>query len=684
MLNKILKHAQAGDTVVHLGPGALYDDIQYGATQAQVVIAEPDPERAAVLRDMLAGKDNIDILGMAVTAAPGPASLHRYSYADANSLGEAGEALKQTYPGLRELAVVDVEAISVPDLLARLPSDTARRDVLVIDGIGEAISLLRGMGAAGALHRFSTIVVRAASQPLFDGRSDPQVIQDWLGEHWYDTAIDAGRGDDDFPVLGFRRNDRAQRLAEREAVAHAQLQERDAAQIRLHAIINQETKSGEERDAALARAAAELAQEKERAAREIEDRDLQIRTLLGRIEEREAGLQRLTRDVEEQARAADARLAQEAARAAAALVHLRERDATVAELTATLEEEKGRAAAQIQEFLGAVEREKALSARRIDEERLQAQALQAQIEEREAALQQTQQALEDERRASAMNADQATASVAVALSHLRERDAVIAELTARLEEQASVSQRRGAEDAEQIQALRAGIQDREATLVRRTAEFDAERSAAAARLAEEASGATALRILVQQRDDALRDLARAEEKARADLSISLRMQSLAQGDLKDLQGRFGQLLEEKGRQDILLRQVTQKLGEAARHVSLLYREEASSLSQSSGHLPAGAPQSARNDVDAHGDPADAGIREGAGQARRKARATPAKPRPNGGIAVREDEPAPAPDKAGRPPADRPRDAKAAKPGAVGGAKRKPSAGGKPHTGRREL
>lgn len=58
----------------------------------------------------------------------------------------------------------------------------------------------------------------------------------------------------------------------------------------------------------------------------------------------------------------------------------------------------------------------------------------------------------------------------------------------------------------------------------------------------------------------------AAQTARADVALALRLQTMREADLRDLQDRYAKLLEAKERQDALLYTLTQRLGAAAKYM----------------------------------------------------------------------------------------------------------------------
>ena len=79
----------------------------------------------------------------------------------------------------------------------------------------------------------------------------------------------------------------------------------------------------------------------------------------------------------------------------------------------------------------------------------------------------------------------------------------------------------------------------------------------------------AQRAVLEERTAALEKTSAAALKADSDLRVAIRLQTVAQNDLKDLQRQYLALSADKERQDKLLRQVTRKLAYASNHLHQL-------------------------------------------------------------------------------------------------------------------
>lgn len=100
--------------------------------------------------------------------------------------------------------------------------------------------------------------------------------------------------------------------------------------------------------------------------------------------------------------------------------------------------------------------------------------------------------------------------------------------------------------------------------------------------------ATSFRAENEARGKALTEAQTKMEKADQDMRLALRLQSVAQDDLKDLQQQYAQLRSDKQDQDELLRKVTQKLSYASDYLRRLSIDapDATGLVESASPAPA--------------------------------------------------------------------------------------------------
>jgi hypothetical protein len=117
------------------------------------------------------------------------------------------------------------------------------------------------------------------------------------------------------------------------------------------------------------------------------------------------------------------------------------------------------------------------------------------------------------------------------------------------------------------------------------AEAEAARQAAITNAAQATENA---RVQAEAAQNNLKARTGEQATARADLAVALRMQAILQSDLRDLQIRYAETLEVRQQQENLLRKLTPRLQEAARHI-----QDISALqSEGPGQLGITKPKSA--------------------------------------------------------------------------------------------
>ncbi len=281
-----MRNAGPRDTILHIGPGVLYDGIDYATISAKTTIVEPDSDIAAELRIRFSHRADVTIIENAVLAESGDVELRKYNFRMLNSM-RRGDGLLDLFPGLQSDAIQTVRAIDINDVVKRLPKGDAGRDILVIDSLGEEFSLLRALDAAGQLERFGHVIIRTTMEVLFVGGSDLREIKEWLKGCGFDRPIRLDDGDPDLPVLSFSRNPLLARLAQEQKVSET-----------LRADIDRHEKAVKEAEDAAMRAERDLKMAiRTHAATQSDLRDLQSQyaTLRAAKEERDALLTQVTK-----------------------------------------------------------------------------------------------------------------------------------------------------------------------------------------------------------------------------------------------------------------------------------------------------------------------------------------------------------------------------------------------------
>lgn len=194
------------DTIAHIGPSVLYESFRlYQRTAAQIVVAEPDPTRAAMIYRAAKTSDKVQILECAVLPQGRRADLRRYNFDALNNLCEA-DVLNALFPGLHETDRSTVNVLPVSAFVKKLHQQHRGRDLLVLDSLGEELGILTALAAEGALERFQNIILRIVRHDDSENSSPTKNLFDWLANNQYDRWVVLDGADPNIPVLYFQRN----------------------------------------------------------------------------------------------------------------------------------------------------------------------------------------------------------------------------------------------------------------------------------------------------------------------------------------------------------------------------------------------------------------------------------------------------------------------------------------------
>jgi len=165
--------------VVHIGCGEAAGSFWQGRVD-DLVLVEPDPERALAVQNWVEGHGSAELVEAAVAERSGDGSFRRMSFGDLNSL-RAPTGATALFPGLRSLESVPVKLVQPRDLLAgRDPGTISGRTALVVDAPSEVLVVLADLEDAGMLDHFDTVVVSVAEAELHEGGADRAGVDAWL------------------------------------------------------------------------------------------------------------------------------------------------------------------------------------------------------------------------------------------------------------------------------------------------------------------------------------------------------------------------------------------------------------------------------------------------------------------------------------------------------------------------
>lgn len=206
IFDDLIAHLGRQDTIAHIGPSVLYEPFRlFQRTDAQVVIAEPDPVRAAAVYRGANPSKNIQLLEYAVLPQGRRADLRRYNFDALSNLSEA-DFLSALFPGLHEIERSTVDILPVAAFVEKLHQQHRGRDLLIVDSLGEELGILAAFAEAGALERFQNIVLRIVRHDDSNTHSPTKQLFDWMTTNHYDRWVVLDGADPDIPVLYFQRN----------------------------------------------------------------------------------------------------------------------------------------------------------------------------------------------------------------------------------------------------------------------------------------------------------------------------------------------------------------------------------------------------------------------------------------------------------------------------------------------
>lgn len=200
-------------TILHIGAGRGTELPSYLASDAsEIVLVEPDPSAFQMLQTMAQGDSRVRLLSVAVAQATGVAPLHCVNLPGAASLRDPSR-LVEYFPGFRVLDTLDVETLSVADLLAQTPLPEGKVNVLILEAPGEEAVILDGLATAKALRRFDHLLIRTAAEALYPNSQTAAALLMRLSSLGYQIAYE-NRSDPDFPALHLTWRDEGSASAE--------------------------------------------------------------------------------------------------------------------------------------------------------------------------------------------------------------------------------------------------------------------------------------------------------------------------------------------------------------------------------------------------------------------------------------------------------------------------------------
>jgi hypothetical protein len=200
------QNTQAIDTLIHLGAGRCSELDDYLALQPhRLLLVEADPLLAEDLNARTAGLTQVQVMCAAVAGQPGPATFHRYSLSEVNSLHSAS-GLLALFPGLKTVEQLQVEKVSPAKLLQPLQLQANQENRLVIDLPGEELPVLQALEATKLLDLFGQLYLHCGKDSLYKGCEKASHVLCWLKNHGFEPLGENHSLDPDRPCWTLQRN----------------------------------------------------------------------------------------------------------------------------------------------------------------------------------------------------------------------------------------------------------------------------------------------------------------------------------------------------------------------------------------------------------------------------------------------------------------------------------------------
>jgi FkbM family methyltransferase len=189
-------------SILHIGAGAGADVPAYRATAAaQILLVEPHPDVLPFLERQARQDARVRVLPVAVAAATGKATLHRFNFPSLSSL-QTPLAKQTLFPGLRRIASSTVTTLSVANLLDQAGLDVVALNILVVDAPGTERQIVADLLAGAWAAAFAHVILRAAPH-LYEGAAPLPELVALLEKGGYRVAATAAE-DPDFPEVRLR------------------------------------------------------------------------------------------------------------------------------------------------------------------------------------------------------------------------------------------------------------------------------------------------------------------------------------------------------------------------------------------------------------------------------------------------------------------------------------------------
>lgn len=193
--------------VLHIGAGLCAQLPEYLAAGASsITLFEPDPETATLLRARTAQTPEVQVIEAAVSTNAEHQQLHRFSFADLNSL-RTPTGLNGLFPSLEMLGKEPVQVQNPAELVQGLQLSETGVHMLVLEAPGEAFSILKALDEAGLLTQFRHLRISEGRDVLYEGATPLAEIGTWLEGCYFSKNAQWDNSDPQRPVLSVTYND---------------------------------------------------------------------------------------------------------------------------------------------------------------------------------------------------------------------------------------------------------------------------------------------------------------------------------------------------------------------------------------------------------------------------------------------------------------------------------------------
>jgi len=216
-LSTVLQNMSDKSVLVHIGPGILYDYLDYARFTGKTFVFEPDTNRCSSLSASYENNERVAIFEIACVTDNEPAKLRCYSFSILNSTNPECARLRLTYPNLHLLDTYLVDSLPAKDIESRLPTSQQNDDVLLIDRSDDAIAILDTLDQSNLIKRFRTVILRCMSVQTGGADEELDACKRWFATRYFDGPVLLNPPEFPVRICAFSRNTEKRKIARLEA-----------------------------------------------------------------------------------------------------------------------------------------------------------------------------------------------------------------------------------------------------------------------------------------------------------------------------------------------------------------------------------------------------------------------------------------------------------------------------------